>query len=108
METSTNTATEQLSMVGVLKSIWGDLGDIVIYLGIIFLLYLGMKYLLTYLHKKNIRIPILSTIFIAFIGLFAKKVTKVYKDGKELEAGTSDIMDAIKEDLKKEEGTNEN
>lgn len=107
METNTSTTINQPNMVETLDLIWKDLGDIIIFLGILVFLYLVMKSIKRFLDKKNIKIPIISYVFAAIIGMFTKKVTSTYKDGKELEEGTSEIVNAIKEDLKKEE-CNEN
>ena len=108
METNMNTTTEELNMVGVLKTIWVDLGDIIIFLAIILALYYGLKFMLTYLNKKNIKVPILSYVSIAIITMFTKKITSKHKDGEDLKTGTSELLDAIKEDLKKEGKTDEN
>lgn len=107
METYTSMTINEHDMMNTLSIIWKDLGDILIFLGILVFLYFVMKYIKNFLNKKNINIPVISYVFAAIIGIFSKKVTKVYKDGKELEEGTSEIINAMKDDLKKEEN-NEN
>lgn len=100
-------STTKLSMVDTLKTVWVDIGDIVIFLAILVVLYAIMKYIVIWAYKRGYNIPILTVLFTTIITVFTKKVNKTYKDGKELETYTDELVTTIKEDLKKKEDKNE-